>query len=218
MRARTARAKRAEPRVTVVDLERFFDTQIRGRDDHLWTTVESKSVEWVDISHAHAEARAWLETPTLIHQTYSHQDLLAQQLSTVVQEFSSNAVLARVHELEQAVLALQQVLTQVKPGPVLAKPSFASELASVFERIDALSGAFGEAFGDNRVAVTACLIDDEEYAIRVTVNASAADGPIIDAARANGARTLFYHRALEILPTELFDLIDFEFVFPTNDT
>jgi hypothetical protein len=60
--------------------------------------------------------------------------------------------------------------------------------------------------------------DDPDRALSVNLDLSEAEPARVSEARSSGGRRRFYEAAIQALPRDLFDELDFDFIFPRHES
>lgn len=198
----------------------------------------------VYLSFSHRDAHAALEKATRAFYTHFEDEayrlwrdnLLGQLLARPEGLLRPvvRTLVARIASLEKRVESLEAVRTGVptlalsgvaaiepvsalsgKIGKAHNQRSLTESLVQLGEYLPSVASAFKDAFGVEKVSVSAeASADEESLPLTVVVDATDSDAKVVAAARADGARAAFYDRIAGTLPSRLLDLTDFELRFP----
>jgi hypothetical protein len=145
---------------------------------------------------------------------------LDKNIANLVFAVKSFAGVVETVDLEARIRRIEQFLEQAlaeQPPAIAARSTSSFEGAAVRakELVPTISHVFKESFGVTPETVAITPSADEDHLVAMTIDASGGDPAVLGAARAAGARAKFYKLLLDGLAQEDFDLLSFEFIFPT---
>lgn len=200
----------------------LFFRAIRAHPEHEWhhapQAVDEKEHTRIDLTHYFE--RVFADQRILLSKSRKplHFDTNATLASMLVavQQFGAHltpiALEARINKLEAAFREIQLHTGSGRDPGV----SLAVALGRAKELLPVVTSTFQEAYGVEPKTVLVYPAHDEDHAVRVEIDASSGDAHILQKVRVEGARKHFYELLLDRMAREDFDLLSFDFRFPSS--
>jgi len=200
-------------RLTHSDVVAFFDAQVQGGEEETaWTVGHSgqalrfQAYENV-FARLHGATRHHAVAPPAVDQV-----ALAAGLTMVVALFAQGALLA---PFERRLAVLEHRFDEYAGlHPRMAVFPARDWFKAVEQHLDDIRAAYRAAFhGATPAIVVRPNEGDFERPVSVTLDARDTDRETVAKSRLEGGRRAFYQQLMDSLPTDVFDAVDFEFVF-----